>query len=215
MRAEAYRIFFGQNEWSLTLRLERQIRREQNPDQHPMRWKTIYGKVTGVDNSAFIKETWGEQALGLMQRVHLYINGRDLDIEEKVKDRLKDLVRIFRHGQSLKQLSVNWQNYYTYPKFSGKCGTPRVKESQKIRRSSRKEDGTRELSIKYKSWYKEEVILEPLKELRGLEKAHVYGSVSDQWALWLEQCMKSDETNLPDFERIEDFPDVVKRGNSG
>jgi hypothetical protein len=213
MREEAYKIFFGQNEFSLTLRLERVISREQNAEQHPMRWNTVYGKVTTIDTTAFIKETWGEQALGLMERVHLYIRCRDLGIEDMVRDKLKDLVQIFRHGQNLKELSVNWQNYYTYPNISGKCGNPIIRELQKIRRSSRKEDGTRALPIRHENWLKEEMILEPLKELRGLEKVVVFGSVSDQWAIWLEQCMKSDKVNLLEFERIEDLPDVVKSGN--
>jgi len=163
----------------------------------------------GVDTAAFIKETWGEQALGLMRKVRLYINAKDVHIDETVKGKLRDLVRILREGKNVKQLSVRWENFYTYPKFAGKCGTSSVQEGNKIRRSSRREDGTREQAIKYKCWYEQEMILEPLKELRGLKQALVFGSVSDQWALWLEQCMKSDEPTLPGFNRVEGFPDVV------
>ena len=45
-----------------------------------------------------------------------------------------------------------------------------------------------------------ERILSPLKQLRGIRKAAITGSVSDEWALYLESCMKSQAETVPQFE---------------
>jgi hypothetical protein len=45
-----------------------------------------------------------------------------------------------------------------------------------------------------------ERILSPLKQLRGIRMVEVRGSVSDEWALYLEDCMKSEEDTVPKFE---------------
>jgi hypothetical protein len=45
-----------------------------------------------------------------------------------------------------------------------------------------------------------ERILWPLKQLRGIRKVAIVGSVSDEWALYLEGCMRSQEEQVPKFE---------------
>ena len=75
---------------------------------------------------------------------------------------------------------------------------------KRIQECSRQEDGSRGKPITdkyFEPWTVQERILEPLKELRGLQQAVVFGSVTDKWALWLEQCMMSDEVVVPEFEK--------------
>lgn len=198
MREEARNVFFGKNQWYLELQIAREKIWERSPNQHPMKWKTTRGEIVSTSTISFIQETWGERALGFMQNVQLCIYGRDSEIEETV-------------------LSVEWRNSYILDKLVGMCGTARLKAVAKIRTTSRREDGTRREPIKYESWPKDERILESLKELRGLHQAVVFGCVTDQWALWLEKCMKSDEAILPDFEKREGVQDVIvkREGEDG
>jgi hypothetical protein len=208
VREDAENTFFAQNQWYLTLKLARESIPDDSPGPYTSRKRFLRGEVVGTDTAAFIKETWGEQALSRMQNVRLYIQGGDSVIHETVKRNLKDLVRIFQRG-NLRQFSVEWLNHYSLENLRGPCGTPRIKERSRIRVCSRKEDGTRGDSVKSRSWPKEEQILEPLKELRHLQQAVVFGCVTDQWALSLEQYMMSGEAIVPEFERREDAPDVI------
>lgn len=129
-------------------------------------------------------------------------------IEDSIKQRLEGLVQAFQRGGNLKRLSVELGIYYTVTKLGGGCGNPKSAETKKIRECSRLEDGSRGKPItdKYlEPWAVQERILEPIKELRGLKQAVVFGSVTDKWALWLERCMMSNEAVVPDFEQREDI----------
>lgn len=49
-------------------------------------------------------------------------------------------------------------------------------------------------------WAQAEFILRPLKDLRGLERARIEGTVTENWAVYLETCMTAKEgANMPDF----------------
>ena len=51
-------------------------------------------------------------------------------------------------------------------------------------------------------WEKREKVLEPFAQLRGLQHIVITGSVSDEWAFYLKESMKSDEKAImPTFHR--------------
>ena len=201
-------MFFGQNQWRLELRLARELFIDQVPGKHFSKWKKRRGGIVGTDTVYFVKRIWGDQALDRMRNVHLLINVRDPIIEDFIKQRLENLVQVFQRGSNLKRLSVELEIMYTADKISGGCGNGRAAECRKIRGCSKLEDGSRAVPIadKYlEPWPVQERILEPVKELRGLKQAIVFGSVTDKWALWLERCMMSNEAVVPDFEKMEDI----------
>jgi len=82
MREDAENTFFGQNQWCLTLSVSRETIPHDSPSPYMPRKRFLRGEIVGVDTAAFIKETWGEQALGFMRNVRLCIHVRDSVVQE-------------------------------------------------------------------------------------------------------------------------------------
>jgi hypothetical protein len=207
-REEAQQIFFERNTWHLELSLWREkIWERDSFGRVTVHRRFTLGPYMGINTATFIQKLWGKQALLRLRDIILQVRGTDLEAEEEMKIAIHELVGILNQGANLKKLSVKWQDHYALSGYW--CGTGRIQSAQLIAASSRKDDGTRDVPIGHpsawgtKQWATRERILEPLKELRGLEKVVVMGCVTDEWAEELKQCMESDPELVPGVKRKE------------
>jgi hypothetical protein len=125
--------------------------------------------------------------------------------QDRVKGYLKDVVTSLKKSRCLQRLHIFWLNGHgvdSIASFNNNrtlvLGDRNLQVERRLNGLRRKTDRmSNNLSIFATD---AERILSPLKELRGLRMATLRGSVSDEWALYLEGCMKLEEETVAKFE---------------
>jgi hypothetical protein len=153
----------------------------------------------------YIKRIWGEEALLFIRNMVLWISCGYKPGQERFKGHLQDVVTTLKQSRCLQRLNIFWGNAYgvdSIKNFISKRELVLLQRSFRVERRSkgfrRKTDRmSNNLSIFATD---AERILSPLKQLRGVRDVEIRGSVSDEWALYLEGCMKSEEETVPKFE---------------
>jgi hypothetical protein len=154
---------------------------------------------TIINSVETIVKNWGVEAMHQMRSIEIHVQGHNQHANEATKEALSNAVKILKGG-NVSKLMVKWEGLYTLQGIW--CGNGMQDVLEEIWQSARREDGSRNTQGKIvESWALSERILEPVLEMRPVPEVAVVGCVTDQWAEWLEQYLKSDYENIPEFVR--------------
>ena len=158
-----------------------------------------------VNSLPYIKRIWGEEALLSIRNLGIWIGCGYKPGQDRLKGYLKDAVTNLKKSRCLQRLHVFWLNGYGVDSIASFKNNRTLLLEERNLQVEKHLNGLRRKTDRMSNNLSifatdAERILSPLKELRGLRMVIVQGSVSDEWALYLEGCMESEEETLPKFE---------------
>jgi hypothetical protein len=165
---------------------------------------------SNFDAIEFICGNWGEEALAKMMDVRIELQSTLVSDDARAYRSLLKFVDAIRHAKNLRLLSVHWVAS-TRP-----LGTARKSYCQhaapllRNRELERNSEGGRgvcdtgsasggpsgKLALLPGAWARREVVLQPLVELRGLQRVRIEGTVTEPWALYLENVITATEDGV-------------------
>jgi hypothetical protein len=187
VRDETVKIFFGCNKWVLH----------------------VAKKMNSID---WMIKKWGEESLRRIKILRIEIESVGIGDDWFIHKGLERFVDVVREGAQLHILSIHWKHawrhlstacYKSYIPHASWLGPSR--RARKIvgarepwlDEGSGTDDNVRSASEEwYAGWPAKEMVLTPLQELRGLNGS-VEGYVTEEWALWLEDCMRANKGKEP------------------
>jgi hypothetical protein len=200
MRIDAIKILFAHNLILLHITL---LREPDSPEADTEKYSPA--RFMGVNSPQYIKRLWGEEALLSIRNLGLWIGCGYKPGQGHLKEYLEDVVTSLKKSRCLQRLNVLWLNGYGVDSIASFINSRAQVLEDRSFRVERHLNGRRRKTDRMSNNLSifatdAERILSPLKQLRGLRTVEVRGSVSDEWALYLEGCMKSEEETVPKFE---------------
>jgi hypothetical protein len=203
MRKDAINILFTHNLILLHITL---LREPQGPDSLAAARDTYSpARFMGVNSPQYIKRLWGEEALLSIRNMGIWMGCGYKPGQGRLKEYLEDVVKTLKKSTCLQRLNVLWLNGYGVDCMSSfihsRVQMLEIRSFKVERRQNGRRSQTDRMSNNLSIFATDaERILSPLKQLRRIRTVEVRGSVSDEWALYLEGCMKSEEETVPKFE---------------
>jgi hypothetical protein len=179
------------------------------------RWVLHGGEMGNFDPVSWALKYWGKKALLAMTNVRLELQSIGSFNDLRAYETVKAFVGVVKHSQNLQMLEVKWitsyrhlQTAYTEHRphqpsaerdigiernSNGGRGLLRIVDKRKQSNSDEGEDDDEAkwvgLESEGEDWAEREVVLEPLQELRGLQKVRIEGTVTEAWTSYLEHVM--------------------------
>jgi hypothetical protein len=198
--------------------------------------------VTSSFNAiSWITQYWGPEALSLMRdvRIEIYGIGIQSQLLEIEFTALETFVQAAKEGKMLRSLAVQWiqqspplgcavpvgGSWHFHPverdrglERNGEGGRGLIVSAEEARDLDDDNFGTQYLGpqSEVEDWKADEVVLLPLGELRGIPKARIEGTVTEEWALWLERAMSAHEGQaVPQVAICPRAKEVIRRLRNG
>lgn len=187
LRQDAIKVIFYRNTCQLTI----ELRRQTKPGNK-------LGNFVGWDSAVAIENLWGKEAILSIRDLSLRISNGDRKAQKQMQGYLERLVKILQKSTCLRSIDVEWQNCLYEDSIWSSNDLVRQQMNYWMGQRVLESDGTRkasDINLRGVSIWKnrEEKVLEPLGLLRGIANICVRGSVTNEWAKYLQDCIASQD----------------------